>query len=236
VRGSALALDASAQDLVGKGLVLAPAPLLLGKAPGAQACAAATLLCLRAALGPSGRELLAAGARAYLSALFDDARDREASGRIAQRAARAAERLLVRSDAADVRLLSPSRSPLWALRIVAATAPGSESSFEAPGPPPSCIRASQTFVWFAAPCTQSAPPDPTVSSGEAVLEAQLDLGAVDRALQELTPLDAIHGGTAGALFAARLTISGLLRRSGPVQLHGDPHPLGAEVEVRWPLH
>jgi hypothetical protein len=217
--------------------LLATAPLLAGKEPGAQACAGASLLCVRASLGAAGRELLAAGARAYLTALFDDVRDRDSADRVAQRAVRAAEQLVVRSDGADVRFLSAPRNPLWALRVGAAAAPGpSEASFEAESPRASCIRSTGSASWFAVPCTQAAPADASTPGGEAALDAQLDLSALDRGLGDLTPLDAIHGGTAGALFAARLTISGLLRRSGPVVVHGDPHPLGADVELHWPLH
>ena len=163
VRGAALALDGSAQGLIGKGLVLATAPLLAGHAPGVSACAGATLLCVRAALGPSGRDLLSAGARAYLRTLFGDAPEREAFDRGAQRASGAAEQLVVRSDGADVRFLSGPRSPLWALRVVASTAPGpGEAAVEAEAPRPSCIRSSQTGASFATPCTHNAP-DPTAA-------------------------------------------------------------------------
>jgi hypothetical protein len=237
LRGAALALDGSPQGLVANGLVLARAPLLAGKAPGATACAGATLLCIRARLERGGRELLAAAARSYLSALFEDAKNREAADRFVQRAARSAEQLVVRSDGADVRFLSGRRSPFWALRVGAVSAPGpGEASVDAQSPRPSCIRSTEAVAWFATPCTQNVPADPRAPDGDAALDAQLDLGAADRALQDLTPLDALQGGTAGALFAARLSISGLLRHSGPLSVRGNPHPLGAEVELRWPLH
>ena len=73
LRAAALSLDGSSRGLVARGLVLAPAPLLAGTAPGASACTGASLLCIRAGLGPAGREALALAARAYLDALLGPA-------------------------------------------------------------------------------------------------------------------------------------------------------------------
>ena len=42
------------------GLLLSPTALLAGKSPDASVCPDAALFCLRAALGPSGREVFAA--------------------------------------------------------------------------------------------------------------------------------------------------------------------------------
>ena len=92
------------------------------------------------------------------------------------------------------------------------------------------------MAWFAMPCSEPPPKDVTAPGNDSSLDAQLDLAAVDRVLQGLTPLDALRGGIAAALFATRLTVSGLLRRSGPVLLRGEPDPRGAQVELRWPLH
>jgi hypothetical protein len=216
--------------------LLSPAPLLAGTVPGASACAGASLLCIRAALGPAGREALALAARAYLDALLGPAA-REAPDRLAQRAAAVAERVVVRSDGADARLLSGGREALWALRLQAVTAPpGPEGAAAADGPRSFCIRSDGAAAWFGTPCPAAAPADPRAGGETSALEAYLDLGAADAALQKLTPLDALRGGLAAGLYAGRLTFGGLLRGSGPVTVSGRPHPAGAEVELRWPLH
>jgi hypothetical protein len=235
LRAAVLSLEGSAQGLVARGLLLAPAPLLAGAAPGPTACDGASLLCLRAGLGPSGREALVLAARAYLGALLPPAA-REGSDRLAQRAAALAEGVVVRSDGADPRLLSSEREALWALRLQAVTAPpGAEGAADAQGPRSFCVRTDTTAAWFGTPCPAAAPADPRASGGTSALEAQLDLGAADAVLQKLTPLDALHGGLAAGLYAGRLTAGGLLRGSGPVLVTGRPHPAGAEVELRWPL-
>jgi hypothetical protein len=236
LRAAALSLDGSASGLVARGLVLAPAPLLAGTAPGASACTGASLLCIRAGLGPAGREALALAARAYLDALLGPGA-REAPDRLAQRAAAVTEQVVVRSDGADARLLSGGREALWALRLQAVTAPpGPEGAADADGPRSFCVRAGGAAAWFGTPCPSTAPADPRAGGETSPLEAQLDLGAADAALQKLTPLDAIRGGLAAGLYAGRLTFGGLLRGSGPVTVTGRPHPAGAEVELRWPLH
>jgi len=235
LRAAVLSLEASAQDLVARGLLIAPAPLLAGYAPGSSACAGASLFCLRAGLGPSGREALALAARAYLGALLPPAA-RQAPDQLARRAAAAAERVVVRSDGGDPRLLSSEGEALWALRLQAVTAPApAEGAADAQGPRPLCVRADATTAWFGTPCPAGAPADPRASGGTSALEALVDLGAADAVLQKLTPLDALHGGLAAALYAGRLTVGGLLRGSGPVVVTGRPHPAGAEVELRWPL-
>src|SRR2546423_458043 len=138
VRASALSLDGPARGLIASGLVLAAEPLLSGAAPGASACASASLFCARAGLGPAGREALALAARAYLGALLGSAA--QEPDRLAQRAAAAAERVVVRSDGADARLLSSDREALWALRLQAVTAPpGSGGAADAQGPPASPV-------------------------------------------------------------------------------------------------
>lgn len=235
-RAAALNLAGSAEGLVATGLLLAPSPLLSGNAPDPAACSETALFCARAALGPSGRELFALVARAYVGAVLP-AEKREAAARIAARAAAAAERLVVRSDGADARLLSAYPTPLPALRLWAATSPGvDDASLDANDPRPSCVRGDATRTWFATPCSETVPADLAAKDGEPGLDARLDLAAVDAVLQKLTPLDVLQGGMAGALFAGRLTVGGLLRRSGPVRLRGSAHPSGAEVELRWPLH
>ncbi|MFL5312471.1 MAG: hypothetical protein ACJ79H_18715 [Myxococcales bacterium] len=235
LRAAALSLEGSAQGLIARGLVLAPAPLLSGAAPGASTCAPASLLCLRAGLGPAGREALALAARAYLGALLGpDARG--APDRLAQSAAAVAERIVVRSDGADPRLFSSDREALWAVRLQAVTAPpGPEGSADAQGPRSLCIRADAAAAWFGTPCPPAAPADPRAAGEASALDAQVDLAAADAVLQKVGPLDALHGGLAAALYAGRLTLGGFLRGSGPVAVSGRPHPAGAEIEVRWPL-
>ena len=236
LRAAALSLDGSARGLIARGLVLAPAPLLSGAAPGASACLGASLLCVRAGLGPAGREALALAAHAYLGALLGPTA-RDGADRLAQGAAAVAERVVVRSDGADPRLLSSEREALWALRLQAVTEPpGSEGAADAQGPRSFCIRADGAAAWFGTPCPAAPPADPRAAGETSALEAQLDLAAADAVLQKLTPLDALHGGLAAALYAGRLTVGGLLRASGPVTVTGRPHPAGAEVELRWPLH
>jgi hypothetical protein len=235
VRGAALRLAGSADGLVATGLVLARAPLVSGNAPDASACAEGALLCVRAALGPAGREVFALAARAYLAAVLP-AQEREASSRIAARAAAVAERLVARSDGADARLLVDSATPLPALRLWAVSSPAVDASVDAAGARPACIRSDATRTWFATPCAETVPADVSAKQGEPALDATLDLAAADAVLQKLTPLDVIQGGLAAGLYAGRLTAGGLLRRSGPVRLRGTPHPAGAQVELRWPLH
>jgi hypothetical protein len=235
LRAAVLSLEGSARGLVARGLLLAPEPLLAGAAPGPTACAGASLLCLRAGLGPSGREALVLAARAYLGALLPPVA-RQAPDRLAQRAAAAADRVVVRSDGADARLLSSEREALWAVRLQAVTAPPpAEDAADAQGPRAVCVRAEATTAWFGTPCPAAAPADPGASGGTSALEGQLDLGVADAVLQKLTPLDALHGGLAAGLYAGRLTLGRLLRSSGPVVVTGRPHPAGAEVELRWPL-
>ena len=236
LRATALDLAGSADGLIATGLVLAPSPLLSGSAPDAAACAEGSLFCLRAALGPSGRELFATAARAYLAAVLPP-QEREAAVRAAALAAASAERLVVRSDGADAHLLAEYATPLPALRLWAASSPpAGDAAVDAKGARPVCIRADASKSWFASPCTESIQVDLAAKDGEPALDASLDLAAIDAVLQKLTPLDAIRGGLAGALFAGRLTPGGLFRRSGPLRLRGIPHPSGAEIELRWPLH
>lgn len=235
LRAAVLSLEGSSRGLVARGLLLSPGQLLAGLAPGPAACAGASLLCLRAGLGPSGRDALGLFARAYLGALLAPP-SREGPERLAQAAAGAAERVVVRSDGADPRLPSDEREALWAVRLQAVTAPpGAEGAADAEGPRPLCVRADASAAWFGTPCPASAPADPNAPGATAALEAQLDLSAADAVLQKLTPLDALRGGLAAALYAARLTVGGFLRGSGPVVATGQPHPAGAEIELRWPL-
>ncbi|HKC60705.1 MAG TPA: hypothetical protein VKB92_11515 [Myxococcales bacterium] len=235
LRAAVLSLEGSSRGLVARGLLLSPGQLLAGSAPGPAACAGASLLCLRAGLGPSGRDVLGLAARAYLGALLAPP-SREGPERLAQAAAGAAERVVVRSDGADPRLPSDEREALWAVRLQAVTAPpGAQGAADAEGPRPLCVRADASAAWFGTPCPASAPADPNAPGATAALEAQLDLSAADAVLQKLTPLDALRGGLAAALYAVRLTVGGFLRGSGPVVATGQPHPAGAEVELRWPL-
>ena len=235
VRAAVLSLDGSAQGLVARGLLLAEAPLLAGSAPASSACAGAALLCVRAGLGPSGRTALGLLARTWLAMLLDPA-DREGADRLAQRAAAVAERLLVRSDGVDPRLLSGEYAPAWAARLQAVTVPSAgDGRSDAQGPRSVCVRADATAAWFGTPCPEAPSADALASGATTALDAQLELGALDAALQRLTPLDALRGGLPAALYAARLTLGGMLRGSGPVVVTGQPHPAGAEVEARWPL-
>jgi hypothetical protein len=235
VLGTALSLEGSAQGLLARGLVLARAPLLAGAAPGSGACAGASLTCVRASLAPAGREVLSNAARAYLVLLLAPAA-RAGAERLAQRACATAQRLVVRSDGADTRLLSNDRSAAWALRLQAVTAPSpGEGSVDADGPRSLCLRADAASAWFGTPCPPSAPADASAPGGTAALEAQLDLRAMDAVLQKLSPLDALQGGLAAGIYAGRLTLGGLLRSSGPITVTGQPHASGAEVELRWPL-
>jgi hypothetical protein len=239
LRAAALSLEASAQGLVASGLLLAPAPLLAGDAPGPSSCAGAALLCLRAGLGPAGRILLAQGAGSWLAASLDPG-THAVFEPLAQRAAAAADKLVVRSDGADPRLLSSERESLRAVQLAGVTAPPPEGaaqmdSGEARGSSSACVRADAAAAWFAVPCVASAPADPRSPGGTEALEARLDLSAADSALQKLTPFDALRGSVPATLILARTMLGGLLRRSGPLQLTGKPHAAGAEVELRWPL-
>ena len=235
LRAAVLSLEGSASGLVARGLLFAPAPLLAGSAPGPAACAGASLLCLRAGLGPSGRDALALAARTYLGALLAPP-SREGPERLAIAAAAAAERVVVRSEGADPRLLTDEREAVWAVRLQAITSPSAAEGFaEADGPRRLCVRADASSAWFGTPCPAAAPADPSAPGATSALEAQLDLGTADAVLQKLTPLDALHGGLGAALYAGRLTVGGLLRSSGPVVATGRVHPAGAEVELRWPL-
>ena len=236
LQAAVLSLEGAASGLVARGLLLAPAPLLAGSAPGPAACTGASLLCLRAGLGPSGRDALALAARSYLGALLAPP-SREGLERLAISATAAAERVVVRSDGADARLLTDERDAPWAVRLQAITAPPAGEGFaEADGPRRLCVRADASSAWFGTPCPAAAPADPRAPGATSALEAQLGLGAADAVLQKLTPLDALHGGLGAGLYAGRLTAGGLLRSSGPVVATGRPHPAGAEIELRWPLH
>jgi hypothetical protein len=236
LRGAALRLAGSADGLVATGLVLAPGPLVLSNAPDASACADGALFCLRASLGPAGREALALAARTYLSAVLA-AQEMEAFSRVAARGAAVAEQLVVRSDGADARLLTDSATPWPALQLWAASSPSLDgANADAEGARPSCIRSDPTRTWFAMPCLETVPADLVPKQAEPALDATLNLAAIDAVLHKLTPLDVVHGGMAAALYAGRLTAGGLLRRSGPVRLRGTAHPAGAQVELRWPLH
>src|SRR5262249_57910533 len=128
------------------------------------------------------------------------------------------------------------RGAPWAVRWRPSPPPPAAEGFaEADGPRPLCVRADASSAWFGTPCPAAAPADPRAPGATSALEAQLDLGAADAVLQKLTPLDALHGGLAAGLYAARLTVGRLLRSSGPIVATGQPHPAGAEVELRWPL-
>ncbi len=239
LRDAALSLDASAQGLVARGLLLAPAPLLAGDAPGPSSCAGAALLCLRAGLGPAGRSLLGIASRWWLLASLDPGA-RALSEPLARSAAAGAEKLVLRSEGADPRLLSSEREWPRAVRLEGVTAPpppgaGHTDGGEAQLSRSACVRADATAAWFAAPCTAAPPADPHAPGGTEALEARLDLSAADSALQKLTPFDALRGSLPATLILARTMLGGLLRGSGPLQLTGKPHAAGAEVELRWPL-
>jgi hypothetical protein len=235
LRGAVLDLSPSPEGLVARGMVGAAAPLLAGSAPDASACAGAALLCIRAGLGPSGRALAAAAGRFYATAALAKP-EAAALDRAAQQACAGAERVAVSSDGIDARLVGDPASSLWAVRFHA-TAAGDQLGALAPldlgGPRSLCARGSGGVAQLATPC---ADPPATLPAGTGpALEAQLDTAALEAAAARLSPLDALRGSAAAATLAARLMLGGLFRASGPIALSGEPDPLGARVELRWPL-
>jgi hypothetical protein len=67
------------------------------------------------------------------------------------------------------------------------------------------------------------------------LAGQIDLAAIDAALSQLTPLDALRGSVAASVYATHLLYGSLLRNAGPLTLRGVPSKSGAEIELRLPL-
>ena len=236
VRAAALALEGTPQGLTARGLVLASSPLLESDPPGAGACEGASLLCVRAALGAGGRSVLARAVRAWLTLLLAPGQI-DAPDRIAQSAALVAERVVLRSDGADARLLAGDGEAAWALRLLGITEPPpAPAAAEVQGPRSLCVRAEATAAWFATPCATSAPVGAHAAGGGDGLDARLDLAALGAVIAKVTPIDAIRGGAPAAIYAARLLVGNLLRTSGPLHLTGKPHASGAEVELSWPLH
>jgi hypothetical protein len=180
LRDAVFTLDASAAGLIARGLVV-PAKkeaLLAGSAPGP--CEGTPAGCLRAAVGPAGREVLAYALREA---------GRPAPGEVA--------RFSARLEGFDLRQLSDERSlpraALWSI------------SFDIPAP-----------------------------SGPA-LAGQLDLADIDKALDTLTPFDAVRGSAAAGAYAAHLLYGSLLRAAGPIGVTGSPAGNAAQIEVRLPI-
>lgn len=74
---------------------------------------------------------------------------------------------------------------------------------------------------------------PTKGDGPP-LRLSLDPRAIARALDSLSVADALRGGKAGALFAARLEVGPLLKASGPVELEARPAGSGVlAVRGSW---
>jgi hypothetical protein len=236
LRGAAFALAASERGLDAKGLVIASSPVLAGEAPGPAACEAASLLCFRAGIAQAGRSLLAQGARLYLSALLAPPALTGADG-LAQKACAAADKVVLRSDGVDFAILSEAQ-PAWTVHLSgAASPPPAEPATEtAHGPRSLCVKSDAELSWFGTPCPEQPPADPRAPGGQAALEARLDTAVLDAALAKLTPVDALRGSAQAELYAARLLVGGLLRRSGPLQITGQPHKAGAGIELHWPLH
>jgi len=229
-----LELAANASSLVARGLVGAPSPLLAGHAPDASACADATLFCLRASLGPSGKAALPVATQTYFSGT-------PPAGPIAELVRKEmprAESLAVMSNGIDVSLLDEPRSSLWALRLVAMLAQAGARDrpvdFDAnDGPRKRCVHAEGSVVQISSPCDD---PRPALREGDGpALQATADPAAIDAALSRLNALDALRGSVPAALLGARLLAGGLLRGSAPLTLTGEPDPLGARIEVRWSL-
>jgi hypothetical protein len=236
LRAAVLSLSGTPRELVARGQVIATSPLLVPEPPGTAACQGTALFCVRAALGPGGRALLSRAARAWLSLLLAP-EQLQPPDRIAQAAALAAARVVLRSDGADARLLAGDREAPWAVRLQGATAPGPgvAAAAEIQGPRSLCLHAEAGSAWFATPCTDAAPADLSSSVGPDALDGYLDLATLDAALSKVTPIDALRGSIPATVYAARLLLGNLLRASGPLHLTGKPHPAGAEVELHWPL-
>ena len=230
---SVLDLVANRSGIVARGLVGAPSPLLDGHAPDASGCAGRVLFCLRASLGPSGQAAFALAVQTYLSWTSP-------AGLLAEflrREAPRARALLVKSDGIDVGLLGEPATSLWALHLVAAVA-GTQprevpADLKGEGPRSRCLHAEGTFVQYSIPCAD-ARADLRDGDGPA-LQATADPAALDASLSRLSPLDAFRGSLPAAFVGARLVFGGFLRGSGPVTLTGDSDPLGARIELSWPL-
>jgi len=229
-----LELAADASSLVARGLVGAPSPLLAGHAPDASACADATLFCLRASLGPSGKAALPVATQTYFSGT-------PPAGPIAallQKEVPRSESFAVMSNGMDVSLLDEPASSLWALRIVAVLGQGAPRDGPIDldandGPRKRCVHAEGSTVQISSPCADARP---ALREGDgAALQATADPAAIDAALSRLNPLDALRGSVPATLVGARLLAGGLLRGSAPFTLTGEPDPLGARIELRWSL-
>ena len=235
LRGAVLDLEGSPSGLVARGLVAANAPLFAGRAPDASACGEAAILCLRAGLDASGRTLVALAGRFYAGSVLRGA-DASTLASAAALASSSADRVAVRVDGLDARLLSDASQYLWALRFqaaVAGTGVGSAPPLDFQGPRSLCTRTAGDVAHLATPCAP-APNDLPTGDGPP-LQAQLDTAALDAALARLSPLDALRGPAAATAIALRLMVGGLLRRSGPITATGEPDRVGARVELRWPL-
>src|SRR5439155_23492720 len=73
------------------------------------------------------------------------------------------------------------------------------------------------------------------AAGEASLNGQLDVNAIESAVAKLTPLDALRGTLAAGVYAANLLYAPLLKAAGPLTLTGSAAPKGAEIEIRLPI-
>jgi hypothetical protein len=260
VQGVLLQLDAAATELHLRGLLLglegaaeAPAALLNGAGPAAEACAGTPLVCLRAAPGPLLRSLAPPALRGLLTELLRGPERADADQLLQALAAAARGGALLRIEAFEPRALG--RSPafelasldLWAasgsagdqaLQAALAALPAAEpEGARVPGLP-ACAGQREKTLWLALPCRRVEPPP--LEGGPTELFLRLDAQALARSLAGVTPLDALHGQAGSALFGLKLLWGGLLARSGPVELRAAP-PEGAAVpgallvDLRWPL-
>jgi hypothetical protein len=230
---SVLDLVADRSGIVASGVVGAPSPLLEGHAPDASGCAGAVLFCLRASLGPSGQAAFALAVQTYLSSTSPAGPLPD----LVRREAPRARTVLVKSDGIDVGLLNEPETSLWALHLVvaAAGAPPRDVPVDLEGDSPRsrCLHAEGTSLQFSIPCV-AARVDPRDGDGPA-LQATADPVALDGSLSRLSALDAFRGSVPAAAVGARLLFGGFLRGSAKVTLTGDSDPLGARIELRWPL-
>jgi hypothetical protein len=229
-----LDLAADASGVVARGLVGAPSPLLAGHAPDPSACVDSALFCLRAALGPSGKEALALASQTYLSWTSPAGPLADAVQREAPRAGS----LALMSSGIDVSLLDEPRSSLRALHLLAAvagtTARDRPLDLDASdGPRKRCLHGEGSSLQFSSPCVDLRV---TLREGDGpALQATADPVALDTALSRLSAFDALRGSVPATMVGARLLIGGFLRGSGPLTLSGEPDPLGARIELRWSL-
>lgn len=242
LRGGVFGLDASAEGLIARGLVLPPGDAALLGTAAPVPCAGSPLACARADLGPAGRALVAAAFREYLSRALPPG-PRDLLDGIAQRLTGKAA---LQVAALDAHRLGDARDSLFAARFSAAaettatlpaqlpagvsrTATGLTIAAERP----LCAELAQATAALSSPCA----PAPELRAGSSnALDVAIDLIALDGALSRLGPLDALKGEVAAGAYGAHLLFGPLLRNAGPLAITGRAAGTAAAIELRLPLH